>query len=222
MGAAWAPAYACLHLGLWEEVDVYTTPLYRSHVKTWLRYIDDVLVIWRGSLDELHQFMNELNNNDRNIRLTYQFDQKRLSFLDLQITLDEGQLNTSTFRKETAANTLLEATSHHPHWLKNGIPVGQFLRIKRNCTNVADYKRESSELYTRFRERGYSHRQLRRARKRAAVRNRESLLQGTKTTKGSQIQTNEPVRVITAYGSQWNNVFSILKKHWGILTNTPE
>lgn len=41
---------------------------------------------------------------------------------------------TCTSRKETAANTLLRADSHHPIWLKDGIPVGQFLRIKRNCT----------------------------------------------------------------------------------------
>lgn len=69
-------------------------------------------------------------------------DQTRLSFLDLQITLENGQLCNSTFQKETAANTLLYATSHHPHWVKNGIPVGQFLRIKRNCSKASDYKRE--------------------------------------------------------------------------------
>lgn len=34
MGAPWAPAYACLHLGLWEEDMVYTSPMYLSHVHT--------------------------------------------------------------------------------------------------------------------------------------------------------------------------------------------
>lgn len=170
MGVVWAPAYACLHLELWEEEEVYPSPMYRDHVLTWLRYIDDLLMLWKGTLDSLHKFMRELNMNERNIRLTYNFHKKKLSFLDLQITLEKGQLSTCTFRKETADNTLQHATSHHPHWLKNGIPVGQFLRIKRNCTEAADYRLESLDLYARFRERGYSHRQIRRARRKVAMR----------------------------------------------------
>lgn len=34
--------------------------------------------------------------------------------------------------------------------------------------------------------------------------------------------TNEPIRIITAFGSQWNSVCTILDKHWGILTNSPD
>lgn len=196
--------------------------MYRDHVLTWLRYIDDVLMIWRGTLDNLHDFMRELNTNQGNIRLTYNFDQRKLSFLDLQITLENGQLSTCTFRKKTAANTLLQATSHHPQWLKNGIPVGQFLRIKRNCTSAADYRRESLELYARFRERGYSHRQIKRDKKKAAMKDRMCLLRNEPVVNESPPEKIDPVRIITAFGSQWNKVRSILEKHWGILTNSPE
>lgn len=89
MGAAWAPAYACLHLGIWEEEDVYTSLMYRRHVLT--RHIDDVLMLWWGTNDALHQFMLELNQNQRNIWLTYTFDFQKLSFLDLQIIMNQGQ-----------------------------------------------------------------------------------------------------------------------------------
>lgn len=97
MGAAWAPAYACLHLGLWEEEDVYPSSMYRTHVLTWLRYINYVFMLWRGTLDDLHQFMSELNMNEQNIRLTYNIDQNELPFLDLLITQESGQLSTCTF-----------------------------------------------------------------------------------------------------------------------------
>lgn len=33
---------------------------------------------------------------------------------------------------------------------------------------------------------------------------------------------SDPVRIITAFGFQWDNVRSIFEKHWGILTNAPE
>lgn len=63
MGAAWAPEYACLHLGLWEEEEVFNSLMYRDHVHTWLRYIDDVLMVWKGTLEDLHMFIDQLNQN---------------------------------------------------------------------------------------------------------------------------------------------------------------
>lgn len=45
MGAPWAPAYACLHLGLWEEEIIY---VYLRHSLLWIRYINDVLMLWGG------------------------------------------------------------------------------------------------------------------------------------------------------------------------------
>lgn len=56
MRAAWAPAYACLYLGLWEVEEVYASRMYRQHMHTWWRYIDDVLMIWKGTPDGLHEW----------------------------------------------------------------------------------------------------------------------------------------------------------------------
>lgn len=90
-------------------------------------------LLWKGEIDKLHQFIEHLNQNDQNIRLTYSFDHKQICFLDLLISIEDGSLVTQTFRKETAAHTLLQADSHHPEWLKNGILVGKLLRMKPDC-----------------------------------------------------------------------------------------
>lgn len=37
---------------------------------------------------------------------------------------------------------MLRADSHHPPRLKKEIPVGQFLRIKRNCTKTSEFRKE--------------------------------------------------------------------------------
>lgn len=63
MGAPWAPSYACLHLGCWEEEVVYASTMYLGHARTWLRYINNVLVIWEGSRADLTAFMEELGHN---------------------------------------------------------------------------------------------------------------------------------------------------------------
>lgn len=79
IGVPWALSYACLHLGLWEEEIVYALSLYLSRSVLWLRYIDDVLMIWGGgSQQELIQFIDKLNENNRNIKLTFSYHQKTL------------------------------------------------------------------------------------------------------------------------------------------------
>lgn len=42
--------------------------------RTWLRYIDDILMIWEGSTTELKAFMDELSLKPRNIPLTFVVD----------------------------------------------------------------------------------------------------------------------------------------------------
>lgn len=37
----------------------------------WYRYIDNLLVVWRGMESELERFMQVFNQNNKNIRLTY-------------------------------------------------------------------------------------------------------------------------------------------------------
>lgn len=103
-------------------------------------------MVWSGTHSELVEFMEELGNNTRNIHLTYVADPHEMSFLDLSIRVECGKLVTKTFWKETAANTLLQADSHHHGSLISGIPLGQFLRIRRNCSTEADYRLESESL----------------------------------------------------------------------------
>lgn len=122
---------------------------------------------------------------------------------------------TKTYRKATAANTLLLADSHHPRPLVKGIPVGQFLRMRKNCSTEEDYHCESDMLYRRFRERGYSHRTLKQARKIAGSKTRKDLLSIRDPASSEQ---EEPDRLIMQYGDQWNQIGSILLKHCYILT----
>ncbi|CAJ0963758.1 unnamed protein product [Ranitomeya imitator] len=86
MGAAFAPSYACLFLGLWERKIFITdaTPL-SSNVLMWARYIDDVFAIWQGTEKDLLKFIDDLNVNDSNIKLTCHYSRERIDFLDVCI-----------------------------------------------------------------------------------------------------------------------------------------
>ena len=67
----------------------------------WLRYIDDILFIWTHSEEELKESMRELSSFDFNIKFTYEYSNKRVSFLDLKVDIVESKLITSLFVKPT-------------------------------------------------------------------------------------------------------------------------
>ena len=57
MGSAFAPEYASLFMGKFEEDYLLSRQLKPS---IWLRFIDDIFMIWDHSLDELMSFINDL------------------------------------------------------------------------------------------------------------------------------------------------------------------
>lgn len=73
-----------------------------------------------------------------------------VNFLDLQITLHEDTIFTDLHRKLTATNSLLHYDSFHQKHLKDGIPMGQFARLRRNCSKDTDFFKQASDLTGRF------------------------------------------------------------------------
>ncbi|CAJ0948663.1 unnamed protein product [Ranitomeya imitator] len=214
-GATCAPAYANLFMGYWER-QIFQEEEWDSHaIQGWSRYIDDILFIWDDSVNKLPLAMTKLNQNACNIKLTYNFG-KKVEFLDLDIrVLEDGRIVTNVFRKPTATNTLLHASSAHHRSTINGIPTGQFLRIKRICTTVDDYDNQALDLARRFSDRGYSNRL-----RKAANVSRDELLYGNSKKNEVKKAKNE-VRFITRFNKQWPELSRIMQKHWSILQSDP-
>lgn len=122
-----------------------------DRVLYWGRYIDDIIFVWNGSVDELHQFMSRLNDNQLNIKLTYKWGRKYMDFLDIQLHIDDlGFIVTDLFRKPTATNSVLHASSGHPSHLINNIPVGQYLCLRRICLKESFFELRAHELKDHF------------------------------------------------------------------------
>ncbi|XP_077123750.1 uncharacterized protein LOC143781122 [Ranitomeya variabilis] len=220
MGATCAPSYANLFMGYWERLIFQDDDWGNEAIQGWSRYIDDILFIWEDSSDKLFDVMKKLNQNNFNIKLTYKFG-RTVDFLDLKIVaLEDGKIITDVFRKPTATNTLLHASSAHHRSTINGIPTGQFLRVKRICSNTEDYDNQASDLVRRFSERGYSNRQIKKGFKKASSVSREELLYGNKRSDRKKTDENG-VRFITKFNKQWPELTKIMHKHWGILQSDP-
>ncbi|CAJ0947475.1 unnamed protein product [Ranitomeya imitator] len=167
MGTPCSPTYANLFLGWWEDNIAFSEQHtnYLAHIDLWVRYIDDIFVIWKGTKEEFGQFMMSLNNNHVGLKFTFDIQEFQLPFLDVLITKsrDGDHLESTIYRKPTATNSLLRWDSSHLYSLKKGIPKGQYLRLRRNCSNQRDFKVMADDLRLRFLARGYPDRILREA-----------------------------------------------------------
>ena len=99
--------------------------------------------------------MRELNSFDTNIKFTYEYNDKKVSFLDLQVDIVEGKLINSLFVKSTDRHQYLHYSSGHPEHTKRSIIYIQTLRLKRLCSVEKDFKEKLSEMKSWFPKRRY-------------------------------------------------------------------
>ncbi|OCT73652.1 hypothetical protein XELAEV_18032615mg [Xenopus laevis] len=227
MGAKCAPSYANLFLGEWEHYVFMAEEyeIYLPHVLRWHRYIDDIMLIWQGPEKLLQDFVAKLNVNRFNLTLTLNYHSTRLEFLDTEIKVgQDGYVSTNLYRKKTAGNSLLHAQSMHPYRCIEGIPKGQYIRLRLICSTDEDFKREAYSLYQRFKLRGYKTRCLRRAYQYALSLNRDDLLYKRRNpnTQISSPKTQEVTRLVLTYNTNDNEIRSSIHKHWNILAKDPE
>ncbi|KAM5158158.1 LOW QUALITY PROTEIN: uncharacterized protein ACMZJ9_009403 [Mantella aurantiaca] len=215
MGTTCAPSYACLYLGEWErELFASDASVYLDRILCWHRYIDDIFLVWDGPVPLLDEFLGHLNTNEQNLFFTMTKSRTTITFLDLTIYRDsQGYLQTELFRKPTAGNSLIRANSFHPQHTIENIPRGQYLRAKRNCSTEEAFEKEAKHLKTRFLERGYKNKTLRKAYQWAKNSPRDLLM-----IPNNSINQDEPkLRITTQFSNQSKYLKHILSKHWHIL-----
>ena len=82
MGTKLAPAYANIFMGNLEHNFLSHAPKKPSFYK---RYIDDILILWPHSQEDLNNFLLAMNDFHPSIKFTSEFDMNKITFLDLNI-----------------------------------------------------------------------------------------------------------------------------------------
>ena len=67
MGAIWAPAYTNLFMASFE------TKYIKEKFITFVRFIDDLFMIWTGTEEELLKFINEPNQKHKTIKFDFKY-----------------------------------------------------------------------------------------------------------------------------------------------------
>ena len=178
IGTKFAPPYAILFMG-----DFEVKALEGATLKPWVwwRYIDDVFLIWEHGEDSLDKFIDYLNSIHPTIKFTKKSSRTEIDFLDVLVSREGNRIKTSLFVKPTDTHQFLHFTSCHPYHTKSGIPYGQALRLRRICSDNDDFKSKVNDLKNWLTDRGFDRRMVTDQIDRAALEDRNSLLDKVKS-----------------------------------------
>ena len=111
IGTKMAPSYANLFMDRLER-----RLLSQAQVKPyiWLRYIDDVFMVWTGTELELLEFLNYINEAHDTIKFTWDWSRERINYLDVQVINNNGRIETDLYIKPKDKHQYLYPTSCHP------------------------------------------------------------------------------------------------------------
>ena len=154
MGAKSSPSYANIFMGKFEEDNIY--PLLTDNIVCYFRFIDDIFFIWTGSEELLHQVITKVNEVHNSIKFDYKYSYKEIDFLDTTVIINNDlTISTKLYVKPTDRNAYLQYSPYHPRSMKENIPYGQALRVKKICTNKDDLESSMETLKNNFINRGY-------------------------------------------------------------------
>ena len=199
----------CVRRPSWLKSDLFIleNAPFQSH--TWLRYIDDIFMIWTKGLDNLKIFIDYLNNIHSTIKFTSSHSSTNIPFLDVSVSLtNDGGISTDLYTKPTDKHQHLLYSSCHPLHTKKAIPFSLALRLRRICSTDAAFTTRTAQLTTYLLKRGYNRNFVTKQIRRAADIPRTLTLQ----TK----DVNKPKRIpfITTFNPSLPHISHIIKTHF--------
>ena len=153
MGKVFSPSLANIYLLEFDEKAMNGFPI---KPLLFFRYLDDIFMIWPGDVIQLKEFELFLNGLIPDIKITLEYSNTQISFLDVLIYTDNDQLHTRTFFKQTDTHQLLHTQSFHPKHTTRGIIKSQLIRFKRLSSTTQDYIKSCRVLFSFIRFRGYN------------------------------------------------------------------
>ena len=214
MGTKVAPSFANTYMGWFESKFVYT---YHQQPLLWVRFIDDIFVIWQHGLTAFKDFEDHLNQCVPSIKFETDISNTEVHFLDVTVSLanDTGEISTSLYTKPTDAHNYLSFYSCHPKNCKSSIPYSQFLRLRRICSDTDDFTHHAREMTKHFLKANYPPKIMQEAFSKAYHLDRNTLL--NPPDKDDSTKELDEIFLITTYHPGGRILGGIVNQNWDIL-----
>ena len=151
MGSKPAPDYANIFMA---EIDEQILQLATSKfphslkIKFYRRFLDDIIIVLKGTTSIIHKFLNAVNNINETIKFTIQHTTPyniscedcekceceatvSISFWDTLCTIKNNKIIIDLYKKPTDRIMYLLTSSCHPAHVTSNIPFSLALRIVR-------------------------------------------------------------------------------------------
>ena len=148
------------------------------------------------------------------IRFESNFSRESVNFLDVKVTLTEDKIKTSVYSKPTDSHLYLNKNSCHPNHVIENLPKGQFIRVRRICSEVEDFDSYAKIMKKHFQLRGYDEKKLSKTIDSVRKMKREELLED----KVKEVKDDSRILVLTWHPSL-RRASSILTQNHAILSN---
>lgn len=204
-------------MGNYEKNYLLSNHPWSDSIILYRRYIDDLVFIWDNTEEEFTNFTQYLNDNNYGLTLSGEINKEGMNYLDFTLSFENNKITTENFFKKVDSNNYLDYQScQHRKCLQN-IPYGQFRRIRRNCSKTADYRKQSTILMKKFKEKKYPNKIISNTyQKEGKLTQGDCLVSKKKST-----ENNDKFRssFLTAFNFQHHEIRRILQTHWHILLN---
>ena len=184
IGTRMAPAYANMFM---HDLESRLLDLAPVKPYLWLRYIDDIFMIWTAGEEQLQEFLQWINQYHNTIKFTWDWSRKNVNYLDVQVINNNGVIETDLYTKPTGKYQYLFHTSCHPKGCKKSVPYAQALRLRRICSTSAAFEHRAADLTKYLVYRGYQEKFVRDQINRARLLDREELLAPRPITPNNRI-----------------------------------
>ena len=201
-------------------------------IRLFKRFLDDIFMVWKGSIEELQNFLEAVNSLHPTIKFTAEFtspyrcdiegphdcfchQSKLIPFLDTRVSINGGRFTTDLYRKPTDRCQYLLPSSCHPSHITKNIPYNLCYRLLRICSDKDTLKTRLNELKNLLLSRGYRSKSIEDSIQKVTALSRKEALK-----KISKKETERTVFVLT-YNPALPSVSKILQKHWRVMTQDP-
>ena len=134
MGTKCAPNYSNIFMA--KKIDQEIIKMATKHgegifpIRLFKRFLDDIIMLWCGSVESLHSFITDINTINPSIQFTLSHNFQptdmiinnpctcdkttSIAFLDTSLSIQEGRVVVDLYRKPTDRNQYLLTSSCHP------------------------------------------------------------------------------------------------------------
>ena len=155
MGSPLSPIIANLFMEMFESEYL---PLIPDHLKHffWVRYVDDIFIIYQHDDNCFSDFLDILNNFIPTLKFTTEIEEnKKLPFLDVLVHHTENNdFKFSVYRKNTNTESYIHNFSYHSKQVKHNVISNLFSRAFKIC-DPEYIDLEIKHLYKTFLGLGY-------------------------------------------------------------------